>query len=208
VRARSVGVVLLFLIGCPTKPKPAAPPPSTERPTATEYTFDYTFEDDLIEGDLIKPDGDYGTARDRPRPPAILAAQNQVRADHCAAPMVWSPELELRAMGRARALADRGCDRATTAPLPGENLTLAVTGPLTASAVVARWAREEERVDFRAGRVDDRTRRFTQLVWKDSLAVGCAPVGCGDRDGWVCVYEPPGNVDDGFALNVAARGCR
>lgn len=210
MRATRVGATLaaaLVLAGCPgARARRASPPPpdGDERRTSTEYDF----EDDTVEGDLIKPDGAALGTRTKTRAEAILAAQNAVRAEHCAEPLVWSVELELRAAARARALRDRACDLAAVPAPPGENLALAAPGALTPAATVARWAREEERVDFPAARVDPRTARFTQLVWKDSLAVGCAPVTCADRDGWVCLYDPPGNVDGDVALNVAPRGCQ
>jgi pathogenesis-related protein 1 len=212
MRASSLGACLIAtacLIGCPGgAARPAAVPPPAPVTAARMTATAIDFEDDTIEGDLVKPDGDYVATRHKPKAPAILTAQNAIRAEHCAAPLVWSPELELRAMARARAVRDRGCDATITAPQPGENLTLAAAGTLTPLAAVAPWAREEERVDFPTPRLDPRTQRFTQLVWKDSLAVGCAPISCGDRDGWVCLYDPPGNVEADVELNVAPRGCR
>ena len=82
------------------------------------------------------------------------------------------------------------------------------TGSIDDDAVVAMWAAEEEHYDFRNPAFSMRSGHFTQVVWKDTMAVGCAQVTCGRLDTWVCNYDPAGNVEGDFALNVAPRGCR
>jgi pathogenesis-related protein 1 len=34
---------------------------------------------------------------------------------------------------------------------------------------------------------------YTQIVWRNTKAVGCAVGGKGAREVWVCDYDPPGN---------------
>ena len=105
-------------------------------------------------------------------------------------------------------LAASGCGFQRSDTEHGENLATGTAGALDADAVVALWARQEEKYDYQRPSLGDKTGHFTQLVWKDTIAVGCAKVSCAGKDTWVCHYDPPGNVASDLALNVAPRGCR
>ena len=146
-------------------------------------------------------------ARARPEPP-ILIAHNRVRAEHCAEPLAWSDELAAEATAWANQLAASGCAFRHSPSEHGENLAAGTSGALDADAVVAMWAGEEEQYDYRRAAFGMQTGHFTQVVWKDTLAIGCGVATCGGKDTWVCNYDPPGNVEGDFALNVAPRGCR
>ena len=145
---------------------------------------------------------------DEPPPPPIVLAHNRVRAEHCAEPLAWSDELAAEATAWANQLAASGCAFRHSPSPHGENLAAGTSGALDADAVVAMWAGEEEQYDYRRAAFGMQTGHFTQVVWKDTLAVGCGVATCGGNDTWVCNYDPPGNVEGDFALNVAPRGCR
>jgi uncharacterized protein YkwD len=140
--------------------------------------------------------------------PPILVAHNRVRAEHCAPPLVWSDALAAEAAAWAAHLSSKGCAFKHSSSEHGENLAAGTTGSIDDDAVVAMWAAEEEHYDFRNPAFSMRSGHFTQVVWKDTMAVGCAQVTCGRLDTWVCNYDPAGNVEGDFALNVAPRGCR
>lgn len=142
-----------------------------------------------------------------PQPP-IVAAHNRVRAEHCAPDLVWSPTLEAEASAWAKHLAADGCAFAHSSTEYGENLAAGTTGALDADAVVAMWAGEAAQYDWKRPGFSMKTGHFTQVVWKDTQAIGCATVTCRGLDIWVCNYEPAGNVEGAFAANVAPRGCR
>lgn len=148
------------------------------------------------------------SAGDEPPPPPIVIAHNLVRAEHCAPPLTWSEELAAEATAWANQLAASGCAFRHSPSEHGENLAAGTSGALDADAVVAMWAREEEKYDYKRAMFSMKTGHFTQVVWKDTLAIGCGVATCGGKDTWVCNYDPPGNVEGDFALNVAPRGCK
>lgn len=200
-------VLLLVLAACPSNrahkapaAQPAvepAPPPGAPMPAPPPPPLAMALErrdaEDLAEGVAYEP--------------PILVAHNRVRAEHCAPPLVWSDALAAEAEAWAAHLAASGCAFRHSSSEHGENLAAGTTGALDDDGVVAMWAAEEEHYDFRRPGFSMRTGHFTQVVWKDSLAVGCARVTCGRQDTWVCNYDPAGNVEGDFAINVAPRGC-
>lgn len=82
----------------------------------------------------------------------------------------------------------------------GENLAVFSPQEVTPKDVVELWAEEAAAYDYdandcRAGQCG----HYTQIVWRDSVGVGCAVAECDDVSGfgpgtlWVCNYDPPGN---------------
>lgn len=69
------------------------------------------------------------------------------------------------------------------------------------------WANEETDYDYEKREFSTEAGHFTQLVWKNTTAVGCGATDCGD-DGWlfVCEYSPAGNVIGEFGGNVGKPG--
>ncbi|MCP3102718.1 CAP domain-containing protein [Myxococcus sp. K15C18031901] len=87
----------------------------------------------------------------------------------------------------------------------GENLAAATPDMWSTAQVVKSWADESADYDFarntcKKGKVCG---HYTQVVWRNTTAVGCAAVTCkknspfGDEfpvwQFWVCNYTPPGN---------------
>ena len=194
---------------------PASPPPAhveaatTARADGGVIDEAEAAEAEAVDDELRLEEGRMGGKRARARPePPILIAHNRVRAEHCAEPLAWSDELAAEATAWANQLAASGCAFRHSPSEHGENLAAGTSGALDADAVVAMWAGEEEQYDYRRAAFGMQTGHFTQVVWKDTLAVGCGVATCGGNDTWVCNYDPPGNVEGDFALNVAPRGCR
>jgi pathogenesis-related protein 1 len=89
----------------------------------------------------------------------------------------------------------------------GENIAAsAPPGHWTASDVVRAWADEARDYDYASNTCTSGKQcgHYTQIVWRDTLRVGCAHRVCsvnwpfgspsgGSWDYWVCDYEPPGN---------------
>ncbi len=62
--------------------------------------------------------------------------------------------------------------------------------------VVKAWADEVTDYDYQNNRcrAGEQCGHYTQIVWRESQAVGCAKVVCADKSQlWVCNYDPPGN---------------
>lgn len=85
----------------------------------------------------------------------------------------------------------------------GENLAL---GCNEVTECVELWGDEQEQYDYGDPDFSEETGHFTQLVWKNTTAVGCGSRLCGTR-GWylVCEYWPRGNVIGQFGEQVGRQ---
>jgi pathogenesis-related protein 1 len=78
----------------------------------------------------------------------------------------------------------------------GENLE-GSTGDLSVVDAVKLWVDEKASYDYNsntyaAGAVCG---HYTQVVWRDSVRLGCAKVQCNNGGKFIgCNYDPPGNV--------------
>lgn len=132
---------------------------------------------------------------------AVLAMHNQARALVRSPPLAWSATLADYAQAWAEHLAEEGCElehRPRQGPWAqrfGENLFLGTSWAYRPMDGVESWLWERELYDgrpidpnrFRAG-------HFTQVVWANSLSLGCGLSRCNERIILVCNYDPPGNV--------------
>lgn len=67
---------------------------------------------------------------------------------------------------------------------------------ISISEVIKSWADEDVDYDYRSNRCRPGAQcgHYTQIVWRETEAVGCAKVMCRDKSQlWVCNYDPPGN---------------
>jgi uncharacterized protein YkwD len=138
----------------------------------------------------------------------MLDEHNKLRAKHCAAPLAWSPVVARSAQRWANTLAAKGCAFEHSRGPYGENLAAGTEGSLGPAEAVGMWYGEVAKYDFRQGRFSMATGHFTQLVWKGTKSLGCGTSKCKGMTIWVCQYDPPGNVEGGYASNVAPTSCR
>lgn len=133
----------------------------------------------------------------------MTAAHNQVRANVSPAaspdlpPLAWSSDLAKV----AQAWAD-GCKFQHSSGSYGENI-YASTAKSTPINVVASWASEAKSYDYAGNACSGTCGHYTQVVWRDSLRLGCGVADCttgspfgggtGSWQLWVCNYDPPGN---------------
>ena len=131
-----------------------------------------------------------------------LREHNRLRSQHCAIGLAWDDELAAGARTYAAT-----CPSEVSLGVfngdHGENLLL---GNYTARDAVLQWY---SGVVAFTGTPNAASAPFTQLVWRNSLRVGCgysvARSGC-TQDVWVCRYAPGGNYAGGFGQNVRAAG--
>ena len=69
---------------------------------------------------------------------------------------------------------------------------------LSAVDAVNLWVNEKQYYDYESNSCigTDECRHYTQVVWRDSVHLGCARVKC--NNGWLfvtCNYDPPGNYE-------------
>ncbi|KAF8027876.1 hypothetical protein BT93_E0716 [Corymbia citriodora subsp. variegata] len=78
----------------------------------------------------------------------------------------------------------------------GENLAEGY-GVLSARDSVKMWAGEKDHYDYGSNScVGGECLHYTQVVWRNSVHLGCARVKC-DNGWWfvICSYDPPGNYE-------------
>jgi Cysteine-rich secretory protein family len=132
----------------------------------------------------------------------ILQEHNTCRSALQLPAMSWSDALAKDALAWARHLAtiDQGQHDASIRGKEGENIFWGTTGAFTYGQMVGFWVNEKK--SFKYGVFPDcRTNRtavvghYTQIVWKNTLSVGCALASNGKTDYMVCRYSPFGNVE-------------
>jgi hypothetical protein len=131
----------------------------------------------------------------------ILEHHNTYRKTLQLPELEWSPALASDALAWGRHLAeiDKGQHDPDIIGKEGENLWWGTTNAFSFGDMVDAWGAEKKL--FREGLFPDcRVSRsavvghYTQIVWRNTQAVGCALVGNGHNDFLVCRYSPAGNV--------------
>ncbi|KAK1417569.1 hypothetical protein QVD17_26698 [Tagetes erecta] len=129
-------------------------------------------------------------------PQEYVNAHNHFRQELNLPPMSWDETVAEYARSYANQRMN-DCAMIHTKPPHkyGENLAC---GPdLNATGVVFFWGREKAWYDYNTNTCEQGKKcgHYTQIVWKDSLKVGCGRVKCTNTPMWyiVCSYFPPGN---------------
>lgn len=143
----------------------------------------------------------------------FLSAHNEVRVALGLTKLTWSEPLAEYAQVWANTLATRyACSMQHRSEVGrddwqvGENLFWAGARrwtdgrrelePISPRRVVALWAEEVKDYDYANNqcRSGAQCGHYTQIVWRDTQAMGCAAAICGDLGQiWVCNYSPAGN---------------
>ncbi|WMV12727.1 hypothetical protein MTR67_006112 [Solanum verrucosum] len=78
----------------------------------------------------------------------------------------------------------------------GENIAKG-SGSFTGTAAVDLWVAEKLYYDYTSNSCTGvhECRHYTQVIWKNSIQLGCARVQCTNNNWWfvICNYNPPGN---------------
>ena len=133
----------------------------------------------------------------------ILELHNVDRRAVGVAPLTWDPQLVKAAYSYATTLARLGrLEHSSIASRPGqgENLWMGTNGAYSLEQMVGEWS--GERALFKPGIFPDIARNgnwtavghYTQMIWPDTTAVGCALHKVPGGDYLVCRYSPAGNV--------------
>nr|QMS54637.1 pathogenesis-related protein 6 [Volkameria inermis] len=123
-----------------------------------------------------------------------LDAHNAARARVGVGPMVWDATVAAFARNYVnQRLRDCNLVHSTNRPY-GENLAKG-SGGFTGRAAVDLWVSEWRNYDYDSNScVGGECRHYTQVVWRNSVRLGCARARC-DNGWWFvsCNYDPPGN---------------
>jgi pathogenesis-related protein 1 len=123
----------------------------------------------------------------------MLVAHNEIRTQVDVPPLRWSERLAARAQEWASHLLRQRQFYHRPKPIFGENLFEVTGAHATPDQVVGYWASEGRDYSYRANTCRDVCGHYTQLIWNDTRAVGCAVARDTKREVWVCNYDPPGN---------------
>lgn len=149
---------------------------------------------------------------------AFLEFHNDIRRRYDLKAFTWDNDIANYAQAWANYLRDnnncemihRSVAKKTDGKQYGENLMLnRSTGQLAAGnnlgspkMTVFAWSDECKDYSYEKNTctVNEQCGHFTQVVWRDSQRVGCGVATCrsgaGQKDIWVCNYDPPGNYID------------
>ncbi len=137
-----------------------------------------------------------------------LAVHNQERTRLGLPPLAWDCGLEQEAARWAQALAQRGTlEHASAAERSGagENLWMGTARGFPLEQMVGRFI--EEKRHYRHAHFPDISHtgnwadagHYSQVIWRESRALGCALAQGTARDVLVCRYFPAGNVQGRIA---------
>jgi pathogenesis-related protein 1 len=140
------------------------------------------------------PSGYFSALDQRSMSQAMLDAHNAVRARVGVPPLVWADQLAAVAQGWANHLIATNAFSHRPNNRFGENLYMIAGGTASPANVVGMWADEARGYDIRSNTCSGVCGHYTQIVWRETRAVGCAVVANPYREVWVCNYDPPGNV--------------
>lgn len=122
-----------------------------------------------------------------------LNAHNAARSQVTVANIIWDNTVAAYALNYANSrISD--CNLVHSNGPYGENLAKG-SGSFTGTAAVNLWVAEKPYYDYASNScVGGQCLHYTQVVWRNSVRVGCARVKC--TNGWwfvSCNYDPPGN---------------
>ncbi|XP_062024651.1 pathogenesis-related protein PR-1 type-like [Rosa rugosa] len=129
-------------------------------------------------------------------PQDFLDVHNAARAEVGVAPLTWDDQVARFAQDYANTHVG-DCELVhSTDMLYGENLAMNPAIDMSGTEAVNLWVGEKPNYDYNsnscaAGQVCG---HYTQVVWRNSLRVGCAKVRCNSGGTFIgCNYDPPGN---------------
>lgn len=134
-----------------------------------------------------------------------LVPHNIVRAKLGLPPLKWSKKLANFASWWANQRR-RDCDLVHSNSNYGENLFWGSGRYWTSADAVAAWAAEKSYYNHKTNSCSRHKDclHYTQMVWRQSLKVGCARVVCKSGDTFVtCNYDPQCDRSKTFLINLA-----
>ncbi|XP_054801397.1 pathogenesis-related leaf protein 6-like [Prosopis cineraria] len=123
-----------------------------------------------------------------------LNAHNVARAEVGVANIIWDDTVATYALNYVNSRKS-DCNLVHSGGPYGENLAKG-SGSFTGTAAVNLWVAEKPFYNYTSNSCvgGKQCLHYTQVVWKNSVRVGCARVQC--TNGWwfvSCNYDPPGN---------------
>ncbi|KAF9587698.1 hypothetical protein IFM89_004530 [Coptis chinensis] len=128
-------------------------------------------------------------------PQDFLNAHNTARAQVDVETMTWDDGVAAYAQNYANQMAS-SCNLVHSGGPYGENLAWGSDSSLTGTAAVNMWVAEKQNYDYNSNTCSSGAvcGHYTQVVWRNSVRLGCAKVICSTGGTFIiCSYDPPGN---------------
>ncbi|XVE61790.1 hypothetical protein DITRI_Ditri06bG0067500 [Diplodiscus trichospermus] len=126
----------------------------------------------------------------------FVSAHNEVRLPLGHAPLKWNYTLAYFAKQWAKKRVN-DCKLIHSYGPYGENLFWGGRTHWSPTEVVKDWVEEKAFYDPKSNSCADGEMcgHYTQIIWKDTVSIGCARVKCDNNKGLyvICNYDPPGN---------------
>ncbi|KAL6211908.1 hypothetical protein ACLB2K_017131 [Fragaria x ananassa] len=123
----------------------------------------------------------------------FIDEHNIARAEVGVGPITWNDTIASYAQSYADSKIET-CEMEHSGGPYGENLAEGY-GEMTGAQAVKFWVTEKPNYDYASNEcVGDECGHYTQVVWRNSVHLGCARAMC--KNGWmfvICNYDPPGN---------------
>lgn len=126
----------------------------------------------------------------------FLEAQNEARNEVGVDPLVWDDAVAAYASSYANQRISDCAMVHSNGPF-GENIAWG-SGDMSAQDAAEMWIDEKKYYDYDSNTCNDPNGgtclHYTQVVWKNTLRLGCAKVVCNSGGTFItCNYDPPGN---------------
>ncbi|KAB1208616.1 Pathogenesis-related protein 1 [Morella rubra] len=128
-------------------------------------------------------------------PDDYLSAHNTARAEVGVGPMTWDDNVASYAQNYAnQRIGD--CNLVHSGGPYGENIAWS-SGDMSGTDAVNMWVNEKSNYDYNSNScTGGECGHYTQVIWKNSVRLGCAKVRCNSGGTFIgCNYDPPGNYD-------------
>ncbi|XP_031481899.1 pathogenesis-related protein PRB1-3-like [Nymphaea colorata] len=130
-------------------------------------------------------------------PQDFVDAHNAARAQDGVGPISWDDTVAAYAQNYLnKTISD--CSLTHSGGQYGENLYWGPGSRWTAVDAVNLWVAEKSNYDYATNTcaTGKDCGHYTQVVWRNSVRLGCARVECNNGDTFItCNYDPAGNVD-------------
>ncbi|OVA05751.1 Allergen V5/Tpx-1-related [Macleaya cordata] len=128
-------------------------------------------------------------------PQDFLVPHNAARANVSVGPMTWDTTLAAYALNYANQRA-KDCKLIHSDGPYGENIAWGSSATFSAGQAVNLWVAEKHCYNYATNLCQGgECLHYTQVVWRDSVRLGCARVTCSGAGGTfvICSYDYPGN---------------
>ncbi|KAK8169902.1 CAP domain-containing protein [Phyllosticta citrichinensis] len=140
-----------------------------------------------------------GSATQNPQDPVakqFMAYHNVHRTFHGACSLLWDPALAKQAQAAANTCKFQHQMTGDN----GQNVAEQSASGNIPAGTVSMWYEEGSKTNYQGGNMQQG--HYTQVLWKDTFALGCGVKNCGQMTLVFCDYAPAGNMMGAFEQNV------